>query len=166
MDEAVIGGVISQAKGTKNANKTPVVALVQRGGPVRSLVMQTVNGKNLKQVIRENVLICSEVHTDKSVCYRGLEPKYTHKTVNHSLDEFSRREGEKLISTCAVESHFGLFRRGLVGVFHHVSRQHLPLYLAEFDHRHNCRKLTDGERTDVGLTKSIGKRLMLKMANA
>jgi hypothetical protein len=45
---------------------------------------------------------------------------------------------------------------------HHVSAQHLPLYLAEFDHRHNCRKMTDGERTDVGLTKAIGKRLIYR----
>jgi hypothetical protein len=49
-----------------------------------------------------------------------------------------------------------------VGTFHHVSAQHLPLYLAEFDHRHNCRKMTDGERTDVGLTKAVGKRLIYK----
>jgi hypothetical protein len=40
--------------------------------------------------------------------------------------------------------------------------QALPLYLAEYDHRHNCRKMTDGERTDVGLTKAVGKRLIYK----
>jgi transposase-like protein len=163
-DEAVVGGVYSQAKGTKNENKTIVMALVQRGGPVRSMVMPTVNGKNLKQAIRDNVMICSEVHTDKWSGYTGLEPKYTHKTVNHSLDEFSRHEGEKLVSTCAVESYFGLLKRGVMGTFHHISPQHLPLYLAEFDHRHNYRKLTDGERTDIGLTKAVGKRLVLKTA--
>jgi hypothetical protein len=40
----------------------------------------------------------------------------------------------------------------------------LPLYLAEFEHRHDCRKMTDGERTDVGLTKAVGKRLIYKTA--
>ena len=121
VDESVIGGVYPQAKGTKNANKTPVVALVQRGGPVRSQVMPTVNGKNLKQAIRDNVLICSEIHTDSSNCYEGIEPKYTHKTVNHSLDEFTRREGENIISTTSVESYFSLLKRGVVGTFHHLS---------------------------------------------
>jgi hypothetical protein len=43
-----------------------------------------------------------------------------------------------------------------------ISAQHWPLYLAEFEHRHNCRKISDGERTDVGLQKAAGKRLIYK----
>ena len=161
-DEAMIGGIYPQSKGTNKTNKAPVVSLVQRGGPVRSQVMPTVNGKNLKQAIRDNVMICSEIHTDKNPQYLGLEPKYTHKTVNHSIDEFTRHEGENVISTTSVESFFSLLKRGVVGTFHHLSPQYLPLYLAEFDHRHNCRKMTDGERTDLGLTKAAGKRLIYK----
>jgi transposase-like protein len=141
---------------------TPVFAMVQRGGSVRSKVMPTVNGANLKQAIRDNVQICSEVHTDMNQGYAGLEPKFTHKTVKHAAHEYSRHEGENIVSTCAVESFFSLLKRGVVGTFHHVSAQHLPLYLAEFDHRHNCRKMTDGERTDVGLTKAVGKRLIYR----
>src|ERR1700722_17773526 len=117
VDEAFIGGVYPQAKGTKNANKIPVVAMVQRGGSVRSKVMPTVNGANLKQAIRDNVMICSEVHTDMNQAYAGLEPKFTHKTVKHAADEFSRREGENIVSTCAVESFFSLLKRGVVGTF-------------------------------------------------
>ena len=156
--------------GTKGEGKagrrlTPVFAMVQRGGSVRSKVMPTVNGANLKQAIRENVAICSEVHTDMNQGYAGLEPKFTHKTVKHAAHEYSRREGENIVSTCAVESFFSLLKRGVVGTFHHVSAQHLPLYLAEFDHRHNFRKSSDGERTDAGLTKAVGKRLIYKTAN-
>lgn len=164
-DEVEIGGVYPQAKGTKNVNKSHVVALVQRGGPVRSKVMPTINGANLKQAVRENVERCSQLHTDRHPGYRGLRFEYEHKTVNHSLDEYSRHEGENIVSTCAVESFFSLLKRGVMGTFHHISAQHLPLYLAEFEHRHNCQKMTDGQRTDVGLTKAIGKRLMYKTAN-
>jgi transposase-like protein len=78
VDEAVIGGVYSQAKGTKNANKTPVVAMVQRGGSVRSQVMPTVNGANLKQAVRENVERCSQLHTDLNPAYKGLRWEYEH----------------------------------------------------------------------------------------
>ncbi|HEY1717833.1 MAG TPA: IS1595 family transposase [Verrucomicrobiae bacterium] len=156
--------------GTKGEGKaarklTPVFAMVQRGGAVRSKVMPTVNGANLKQAIRENVAICSEVHTDMNQGYAGLEPKFTHKTVKHMAGEYSRHEGENVITTAGVESFFSLLKRGVVGTFHHVSAQHLPLYLAEFDHRHNCRKMSDGERTDVGLTKAVGKRLFYKRLN-
>ena len=165
-DETFVGGV-STGKGTggKKDGKVPVMAMVQRGGAVRSKVMPTVNGANLKQAIRDNVAICSEVHTDAHFGYRGLEPKYTHKSVKHGAGEYSRHEGENVITTASVESFFSLLKRGVVGTFHHVSAQHLPLYLAEFDHRHNCRKMTDGERTDVGLTKAVGKRLIYKTAS-
>jgi transposase-like protein len=139
-----------------------VFTMVQRGGATRSKVMPTVNGANLKQAIRDNVQVASTVYTDGHTRYHGLEVPFTHKSVKHCADEFTRREGENIVSTCAVESFFSLLKRGVVGTFHHVSAQHLPLYLAEFDHRHNCRKMTDGERTDVGLTKAVGKRLIYR----
>jgi len=47
----------------------------------------------------------------------------------------------------------------VVGTFHSISEKHLPLYLAEFDHRWNLRNVTDGERTVQGLQKVEGKRL-------
>lgn len=150
-----------QGQGGKG-KPVPVMALVQRGGSVRSQVLPTVCGANLKQAIRDNVQICSEVHTDANMAYRGLEPKFTHKTVKHCAGEFSRHEGESVVTTASVESFFSLLKRGVIGTFHHVSPQHLHLYLAEFDHRYACRKITDGERTDIGLTKAAGKRLIYK----
>ena len=162
-DETFVGGV-AKGKGTGaiKSGKIPVFAMVQRGGTVRSKVMPTVNGANLKQAIRENVQICSEIHTDANYAYRQLEPKFTHKSVKHCAGEYSRHEGENVVTTASVESFFSLLKRGVVGTFHHVSAQHLPLYLAEFEHRHNTRKMTDGERTDVGLQMVVGKRLIYK----
>jgi transposase-like protein len=162
-DETFVGGFASgQGTGTTSGNKVPVFAMVQRGGPVRAKVMPTVNGANLKQAIYENVEICSEIHTDSYKPYKSLGPKYTHKSVKHCAGEFSRHEGENVVTTANVESWFSLLKRGVVGTFHHVSAQHLPLYLAEFEHRHNCRKMTDGERTDCGLKMAEGKRLIYK----
>jgi transposase-like protein len=162
-DECAIGGV-STGKGTGFSGKIPVMAMVQRGGSVRSKVMPTVNGANLKQAIRDNVKAGAQLHTDAHFGYRGLEHEYGHKSVKHGAGEYSRHEGENVVTTAAVESYFSLLKRGVVGVFHHVSAQHLPKYLSEFDFRHNCRKMTDGERTDAGLTKSVGKRLIYKTA--
>jgi len=164
-DETIIGGV-SKGKGTGwwPENKTVVMALVQRGGPMRSKVLPTVNGANLKQAIRSNVKAGSQIHTDALYAYRQMGEGYSHKYVKHSDGEFSRHEPENVVTTASVESFFSLLKRGVVGTFHHVSAQHLPLYLSEFEHRHNCRKLTDGERTDIGLTKAVGKRLVYKTA--
>jgi len=145
-----------------NSNKIPVVSLLERGGRVRSQVMRHITGKNIKRAIRNNILICSEVHTDQSTVYFGLGPKFTHCAVNHRAHEYVRKEKGRMVTTNNVEGYFSLLKRGIVGTFHHISEQHLPLYLAEFDHRHNCREMTDGERTVRGLQKIEGKRLMLR----
>ena len=161
VDETFVGGV-RKGGGAGKSHRVPVMAMVQRGGSVRSKVMPTVNGANLRQAIRDNVQICSEVHTDANFAYRGLEPKFTHKSVKHCAGEYSRHEGENVVTTASVESFFSLLKRGVIGTFHHVSAQHLPLYLAEFEHRHNYRNHNDGQRTDAGLQMAQGKRLIYK----
>jgi len=168
-DEVFIGGVPpkdgkSDSLGgyKKNSNKIAVMAMVERGGRVRSKVLPTVNGANLRQAIRENVKMFSNLHTDGWVAYKGLKWEYFHSSVKHNAGEYKRVEGENVVTTASVESWFSLLKRGVVGTFHHVSAQHLPLYLAEFEHRHNTRKMTDGERTDVGLQMVTGKRLMYR----
>jgi hypothetical protein len=53
-----------------------------------------------------------------------------------------------------------LIKRGLMGVYHAVSKKHLPRYLAEFDFRWNHRKSNDGERLVAAVKSSEGKRLV------
>jgi len=162
VDETYVGGKKRGMGAAYTGNKTPVVAVLQRGGKVRSQVLPKVTGNNLKQIIKDNVAICSDVNTDDHYGYRGLEPKFNHHVVKHSAKEYVRREKHRLVTTNGVEGFFSLLKRGVVGTFHHVSQQHLPLYLAEFDHRHNTRFITDGARTVIGMKKSIGKRLTYK----
>ena len=59
-----------------------------------------------------------------------------HSTVNHSINEYVRGD----VHTNTVESAFSLFKRSLVGSFHHVSAKHLDRYLDEFEFRYNNRK--------------------------
>jgi transposase-like protein/Zn ribbon nucleic-acid-binding protein len=155
-DETYVGGK-TRGKGRHfMGNKVPVVSLVERGGRVRSQVMKRVTGKNLKAVLKANVEPSATIMTDDFYAYRGAAKDFAkHEAVKHSAKEYVRGEAH----TNGVEGFFSLLKRGVVGTFHHVSEQHLPLYLSEFDHRHNTRFLTDGERTVIGLKKSVGKRL-------
>jgi transposase-like protein len=162
VDETYIGGKRKYMGKCGTSGKVPVVSLLERGGRVRSQVMQTVTGKNLKAVIQKNVKPNSEIHTDEHRGYCSIKPYYLHHTVKHAMGEYSRREKERLVTTNGVEGFFSLLKRGVVGTFHHVSEQHLPLYLAEFDHRHNFRHETDGFRTVEALKKAKGKRLMYR----
>jgi len=162
MDETYVGGYCALAGGRSTKNKTPVVALVERGGDMRSMVMERVTGDNLSAAIREHVEVGSIVCTDDYMPYRRMPKIFTHKSVKHGRKEYARREGDFVVHTNTVEGSFSLLKRGVIGTFHQVSKKHLPLYLAEFDHRYNHRKTTDGERTVAALRLAEGKRLTLK----
>lgn len=145
-----------------SSNKTCVVSLVERGGKARSLVVDRVTSANLHGAIMEHVQDGSIVVTDDLTGYRNMPKIFTHKAVQHSAKEYVRREKGFDVHTNTVESKFSLLKRGIVGTFHQVSKKHLPLYLAEFDHRFNHRKDTDGQRTVSALKLAEGKRLTLK----
>jgi len=142
-------------------NKAPVVALVERGGKVRSMHVANVTGANLKQVLRENVEPSAHVMTDESPLYKFVPKQYgRHSTVNHREREYSRQEADGVrVSTNTVEGFFSLLKRGVYGSFHHVSKQHLHRYLSEFDFRYNARDVDDGERRQLAIKGAAGKRL-------
>ena len=66
------------------------------------------------------------------------------------------------------ENYFSTFKRGINGVYHHVSQQHLKRYLAEFDFRYNERSalgVEDKARADKALKGIEGKRLTYRRTN-
>jgi transposase-like protein len=142
----------------RGADKTPVVALVERGGQVRSLRVANVTADSLGGAIRHHVAREAHLRTDSFPSYKKVGMEYaSHETVNH---EFVYVDGDAHTNT--AESFFALLKRGVNGVYHHVSVEHLPRYLAEFDFRYNARHLTDTERTNLALAKAEGKRLMYR----
>ena len=158
-DETYVGGKARGQGRRYMGNKVPVVSLVERDGRVRSQVMKHVTGKNLKEVLKANVEQSATIMTDDFFAYRGAAKDFAkHEAVKHSAREYVRG----LAHTNGVEGFFSLLKRGVMGTFHHISEQHLPLYLAEFDHRHNFRDVTDGQRTIEALKKTNGKRLMYR----
>lgn len=83
--------------------------------------------------------------------------------VKHSLGEYVRAD---VFHTNTIENFFSIFKRGIIGVYHHVSEAHLRRYSAEFDFRYNTRKLNDFERADESLLGAVGKRLTYRRTNA
>jgi hypothetical protein len=75
--------------------------------------------------------------------------------VNHHI-EYVRGD----VYTNTAEGYFATLKRGLTGIYHHVSEEHLHRYLSEFDFRYNTRHVTDAERTRLALSQTVGKRLM------
>ena len=163
VDETYIGGKVKGMGRRYCGNKTPVIAIVERGGDVHSQVMQPVNGAALGQLIKDHVSPVAHLNTDESRLYDKVGAAYaSHDTVNHSADEYVRFDEvtKRIATTNTVEGFFGNAKRSLDGTHHHVSEKYLPLYLAEIDHKYNTRTVSDGERTVLGIQKMEGKRLM------
>jgi transposase-like protein len=141
------------------AEERPIVALVERGGKARAVHMNTVNGKNLRSFIVKNADRKSRLHTDESNLYPRLGKEFaTHETVNHGAHEYARGD----VTTNSVEGFFGIFKRGMIGVYQHCGENHLQRYLDEFTFRYNNRSklgVEDTERAICAIKGAEGKRL-------
>ncbi len=159
VDETFVGGKGDRT--TKAARKTPVVALVERGGRARVKVVADVTQKNLGAALNECVDKSAVVNTDEHGAYRNpLKHWKAHHRVNHSAKEYHVKmpTGEVKMTNTA-ESFFSLLKRGVIGAWHHVSREHLAKYANEFAFRWNHRADTDGMRMIKFGPMIEGKRL-------
>lgn len=170
VDETYVGGKPrKENKGSKpkkhkrgrGTDKVPVLALVERKGNVFSKPIENVNAKTLKGAIRTLVHKDSTIMTDEWKSYTGIGKEFNggHKTVNHGEGEFSRG----YVYTNTAESYFALLKRGVMGIFHHVSKGHLHRYCDEFSFRWNYRKVNDGERAIAVIKGAKGKRLSYRV---
>jgi transposase-like protein len=146
--------------------KRPIVALVERGGEVRARHMRHVTGKNMRDFVVRNASRKSRLHTDESRLYPTLGREFAkHETVNHSAGEYARGD----VTTNSVEGFFGIFKRGMVGVYQHCGEQHFQRYLDEFSFRYNNRErlgIDDTERAVAAVQGAEGKRLTWRRPEA
>jgi len=145
--------------------KRPILALVERGGAARAFSMPQVTGKNVRAALVKNADRKSRLHTDESRLYDKVGKEFAaHETVNHSAKEYARGD----VTTNSVEGFFGIFTRGLVGVYQHCSEAHLQRYLDEFSFRYSHRiklGVDDAERAAIALKNGEGKRLTWRQAD-
>ena len=159
-DETYVGG---KAKNRAYAKTLPsheaVMSLVERGGKVRSRHVADVTAKTLKPILVEAIAKDSHFRTDQAPVYTEIGAGFaSHATVNHSIKEYVRGDAH----TNTVEGYFSIFKRGIYGVYHHVSAEHLKRYLGEFDFRYNHRialGFDDETRAAIAIKGIAGKRL-------
>lgn len=157
-DETYVGGKAKNRATRAPAPKKAVVALVERDGNVRSFHVANVNAKHLRSLIVTNVDRASHLMTDEAMVYTTVGREFAgHSVVNHSAKQYVTHGGFKHSNT--AENFFSIFKRGVIGTYHHMSEAHLGRYTGEFDFRYNTRKMTDAERADIALIGIAGKRL-------
>lgn len=141
------------------AKKRAIVALVERGGEARVTHMSHVTAKNIGTFMAANADKKSRLNTDESKLYGSLGKGFaSHETVNHAAKEYAR--GDVTINT--AEGYFGVFKRGMTGIYQHCGEQHFQRYLDEFTFRFNNRSklgIEDARRAVNAMQGGEGKRL-------
>jgi transposase-like protein len=152
----------------KRSNNRKFVALVERDGQVRSAVIDGSDMLSVRGAVRAHMDPDSILHTDGAQFYKGLMPLGRHESVDHNK-MFARDSNNGRVHTNTAEGYFSLFKRGLVGVYQHVSPAHLPRYLNEFDFRMSNRVklgVDDAMRTERAIKGAPGKRLTYHQVDA
>jgi IS1 family transposase len=120
--------------------KVGVIGAIERKGNIVAKVIGDMGAETLTGFVNRTVdEKVSLVATDENPAYRYLNRGIPHQAVSHGKGESVRGE----IHTNNIESFWALLKRGVVGTYHHVSKDYLPLYLNEFSFRHNNRHSAD-----------------------
>jgi transposase-like protein len=169
VDESFIGGKARNMHSAKRkakihgrgANgKAIVMGMLQRGGKVKTAVVDNRDKETLQGHVHANVAAGSNVFTDELVSYWGLDEKFIHEVINHA-EAYVRGN----VHTNGMENFWSLLKRGLNGTYVSVEPFHLFRYLDEQAFRYNNRKDADGEirkdadRFDQLVKQIVGKRL-------
>lgn len=158
-DETFVGGKAENRAYEPPKRKQIVMTLVERGGAVRSFHVPNVSANVLRSVLGKHAHRDSRFMTDEWGAYQDIGWNFaSHGTVKHTAKEYVRGD----VHTNTVEGYFSILKRGIFGVFHHVSEAHLRRYLNEFDFRYThriARGVDDTQRAELALQGVKGKRL-------
>jgi transposase-like protein len=161
VDDTKIGGKAENRAFGPIPPKQSVMALVERDGRVRSFHVPNITANTLQPIIGRYVSRQSRYISDEANVYTGLAWNFTASgSVNHSQKEYVKDDG--ITHTNTVEGYFSVLKRGIYGIYQHVSEAHLGRYLVEFDFRYSNRArlgIDDQMRADLALVGARGKRL-------
>ncbi|MEZ0004915.1 transposase-like protein [Flavobacterium sp. 28YEA47A] len=167
IDETYIGGkeknkhASKQVKGTQGRSiktKSPVLGILERSGKVYAVPVKDTKADTILPIMVAKVDSGATVYTDEYRAYSSLHKSFNHDFVRHSANEYVSGS----VHTNNIENFWSLLKRGLDGIYHHVSDKHLGRYVNEFTFRYNNRGLSEGSKFDVALAIGTTKRLKYK----
>ncbi len=172
IDETFVGGLEANKHEHKKLNqgrgavgKAAVLGMRERGGRTKAMPISGTSMEEIQGAIHANVEVGSTLMTDEHAAYNDLEGLFfRQERVNHSAGEYVKG----MASTNGIESVWAVLKRGVNGVYHHVSKKHLGRYVDEFAFRLNDGKVTRHtiERLNSFIDAVVGKRITYKELTA
>lgn len=145
-DETFVGGKnknrhaskkVANSQGRAHVDKTAVVGMLQRNGKIKTCVVPDTSAATLQNLMVKNVAPEAVVITDAYASYKGLEKHFNkHISIKHTEGCYKTVGDDH---TNNIEGFWSQFKRGVIGIYHYVSPQHLHRYCAEFETRYNGR---------------------------
>jgi hypothetical protein len=167
-DETFIGGKnknrhankkVENSQGRSCKDKTPVFGMVEREGKLVAKKIESTASEHLSPEIIKVVKEAATLYTDEWLGYKGLHKIYDHLYVKHNEGQYVNGD----IYTNTIEGFWSILKRGIVGIYHFVSKKHLQYYIDEFVFRYNTRKYnSESERFTYFLTAVSNKYLPYK----
>jgi len=162
IDETFVGGKnknrhkdkkVEKCQGRSFKDKVPVFGILERNGKVIAKVVSNTQAKTLVPIVRKNVEAGSVVYTDGWE-YTGLIGSYKQMSVDHEKHfygtTYATKYGEIItISTNGIENVWSHFKRMIIGIYYHVSKEYMQRYVDEYIFRFNTRNYSDSQRFNL-----------------
>ena len=133
---------VPNSQGRSLKDKVPILGMVERNGKVNTKVVPNTSADTLTKEIIKCVRDSANVYTDEYLGYNRICQFYFHAIVRHGLSQYV----DGLAFTNNIEGFWSLVKRGLLGIYHFVSKKHLQRYLDEFVFRYNTKEHAENER--------------------
>ena len=121
--------------------------------------------EEIQTAIHVRVEVGSTLMSDEHPAYNGMDGLFFRQDrVNHSAGEYVKG----MAHTNGIESVWAVLKRGLHGIYHHVSEKHLARYVDEFSFRLNEGNVErhTWERLESFVNAIAGKRITYKELTA
>ncbi|HTE85313.1 MAG TPA: IS1595 family transposase [Dehalococcoidia bacterium] len=127
-DEVEMGLLEKPRNRAPSEGKLAMFGILERDGRVRSLHVDRVTAQNMRSILLKNIdKKTSRLMTDRHPAYRPIRRDLPHSVIGHELTYVDPEHPD--IHTQAIEGYWSLLKRGIYGVFHHVSSPYLGNYL-------------------------------------
>jgi transposase-like protein len=167
LDESFHGGHEKNKHASKRKNSTgrtagakqPVFGMYNRTtGQVIAIPAQDVRYCTLQPIINAFIKSGNRIYTDDFSSYSSVGVDYEHSAICHSYGYYTNGP----VHTQHIENYWSMLKRGIIGIYHQVSPKHLHRYCNEFSYRYSTRKIDSGDRFDLAIAQSAGRRLTYK----